>query len=365
MKRAAAHQQRQRLLASHLALPGGGSLIDVGSQDVLLAEAVVSDDPGASALVTCSDLRSCRDATEAAEALGGRVAVELSDGSDGVDDDGWDAVALAISSHLPPISADRLIFEAALRVDADGALWLATSNKAGKRARGTAEAAFGPSEKVGAAGGQRVDRYGMRDRQERLSELHARAAELAEEERTQVWLEVGGTRLQLETRVGVFAYRAIDPGTRLLLDWALQQPGARRILDVGCGYGAIGLAAAATWPDARVDMVDVDLRSVRLAEANVPLNGLANCSVSLADAAVDLPEGRYDLALSNLPAHEGRGPSLDLLRGVQRTLRPSGRLVAVVPMDSGLREFAVEVFGPVQAVVQSGSHEVFVTADDG
>ncbi len=313
-------------------------------------------------LVTCGDLRSYRAVTEEAGKVGGRVDVLLAAGPEDVEESGWDDVALTISPHLPPIVADRSILQAAVLVAEGGVLWLATNNKAAKRARETATEAFGPGQKVGSSGGQRVDRHVMSDKAARLASIRQQADHLAREERTEVWLALPGTRLRFETRVGLFACRAVDPGTRLLLEWALKQPASKRILDVGCGYGVIGLAAAARWGDSHVHLVDVDLRSVRLAEANVALNGLANCTVSLADAAADLPAGGYDLALANLPAHEGREPTLSLLKGVKRALRPSGRLAAVVPLDSGLRQFAEQVFEQVQVVTGAESHEVVVTA---
>jgi 16S rRNA (guanine1207-N2)-methyltransferase len=354
----------RELLAGCLAAQPLGRVLDVGGGDALAAEAVLQRNPSCHVLVTCADLRAYRAASRAAGCHGDRVAVALSDGLDEVEESDWDAIALTISPHLPPVVADRLICEAAALAAEEGALWLGTSSKAGRRARATAAEAFSPGEKVASSGGQRIDRYPMSGKAERLPALREQAEHLAREERGEVWLELPKGRLRFATRVGVFGYRAVDPGTKLLLEWALNQPAGKRIVDVGCGYGVIGLAAAATWPNSQVHLVDVDVRSVRLAEANVELNGLTNCAVSLADAAVDLPRGQYDLGLSNLPAHEGRTATLGLLGGIRQALRPSGTLAAVVPRDSGLRQFAEQVFARVPVVTRAVLHEVVVTASN-
>jgi 16S rRNA (guanine1207-N2)-methyltransferase len=354
-----AQYRRQRmLLARHLASEPGARILDGAGEDAAVAERLLARDPTCRVLVTCGDVRSYREARQQATALGDRVAVMLSDGLDDVEETGWDAIALTLPAHLSPTSGERLIFEAAVRAAGGGALWLATSSKAGKRARASATEAFGPGERIASVGGRRVDRHVMSGGEQGRAEPRRRAQELARQEQGEAWLELPAARLRFETRIGVFAYRAVDAGTRLLLDWALKLPPARRVLDAGCGYGAIGVAAAVTWPEAEVALIDVDLRSARLAQRNVRLNGLTSCTVELADAATDLPVDAYDLVLSNLPAHEGRERSLELLRGISRALRPSGTLAAVVPRDSGVCQFAEAVFGEVTVVEGMGGHEV-------
>lgn len=352
----------RQLLARRLVAPSGGRLIDVGGEDALVAGAVLAQDPSCDVLLTCGDLRSYRAVKREADGGGGPVGVALADGLEDVEESGWDAVCLTLSLHLPPVVGDRLAFEGAARAADDAVLWLVSSRKAGKRARATASRAFGPGQKVGSSGGQRVDRYGMSDRAGRLADIRQQADDLAREERLEVWLELPHTRLRFGTRVGVFACRAVDPGTKLLLAWALKQPEPKRVLDVGCGYGVIGVAAAATWRQTHAHLVDVEVRSVRLAEANAELNGLTNCTVSLADAAADLPANEYDLALSNVPAHESRELTLSLLEGLRRALRPLGTFAAVVPVGSGLRQLVEQTFGHVQVVTRGPSYEVLVTA---
>jgi 16S rRNA (guanine1207-N2)-methyltransferase len=110
--------------------------------------------------------------------------------------------------------------------------------------------------------------------------------------------------LRLRLAAGVFSARRIDPGTRLLLEAAEVPPGAR-LLDLGCGAGAIGLALAAADPAARVVLVDSSQPAVALAQENATTNGLRNADVRLSDGFAAVADERFDAVLSNLPAHRG------------------------------------------------------------
>jgi ribosomal protein L3 glutamine methyltransferase len=82
--------------------------------------------------------------------------------------------------------------------------------------------------------------------------------------------------------------------------WLHHEP--RRILDLCCGSGCIGIAAALAFPNASVDLVDLDPRAIDLARRNVSLHGLdQRASVTQSDLFAQLPPGRWDLILSNPP----------------------------------------------------------------
>lgn len=114
-----------------------------------------------------------------------------------------------------------------------------------------------------------------------------------------------GRTLSFRTMPGLFSHQMIDPGTRLLLDLAADRPGDfsdHPVLDIGCGYGALGCILAAR--GAHVTMVDSDYLAVKMARANLAANGLDG-TVLVADAASALPEGRFGIAVSNPPTHAG------------------------------------------------------------
>jgi 16S rRNA G1207 methylase RsmC len=102
----------------------------------------------------------------------------------------------------------------------------------------------------------------------------------------------------------LFSSFKIDQGTDLLLrtiDVALP----RHILDLGCGYGVMGIVLAHCFPDAQVTMVDNDLLAVRYARYNCALNNTPNTQVIGSVGLEQAPAGPYDLIVSNIPAKIG------------------------------------------------------------
>ncbi len=169
---------------------------------------------------------------------------------------------------------------------------------------------------------------------------------------------VRGCELQLATQPGVFAHRGLDPGTRLLIE-ALRVSPTARVLDLGCGYGAIGIVAAKLASRGRVVLVDCDIRATRLAERNLALNGVANAEVVLGDGVHDLPpKARFNVVASNPPTHSGREVLDDLVAGAYRVLRPRGQLYLVVNRLLSLRREVERVFGSAETAARSKGYVV-------
>ena len=118
--------------------------------------------------------------------------------------------------------------------------------------------------------------------------------------------ELRGRAFTFHSSWGLFSPREIDAGTRLLVE-RLEIGEADDCLDLGCGYGPIGLAMAAAAPRGRTLLVDRDLVALAYAEANARRNELTNVEV-LGSNGLDAvpPERRFDLIASNLPAKVGR-----------------------------------------------------------
>src|SRR3954463_15395145 len=93
--------------------------------------------------------------------------------------------------------------------------------------------------------------------------------------RQPVRAEVGGRKLRLMSGSGVFAQGRLDIGTAVLFR-ETEPPAGGRILDLGCGYGVIGLAITVAAADAEVTGVDVNRRAVLLANENATALGVAD-----------------------------------------------------------------------------------------
>jgi 16S rRNA (guanine1207-N2)-methyltransferase len=159
--------------------------------------------------------------------------------------------------------------------------------------------------------------------------------------------------LRIATQPGVFAHRGVDAGTRLLIESLRVSPTAR-VLDLGCGYGVIGIVAARLAPRGHAVLVDSDIRATRLAQRNLELNGIGNAEVVLGDGVHDLPaRSLFDVVASNPPTHSGREVLEDFVRGAYKVLKPRGQLYLVINRLLSLRREVEAVFGAAEVVARS------------
>lgn len=171
-----------------------------------------------------------------------------------------------------------------------------------------------------------------------------------------------GDRLyRFRTAPGVFSRAAVDRGTRLLLD-TVDVSGARRILDLGCGYGVMGIVAAGRVPHARVSLVDVNPRAVALTVENIALNQVTNAQVRCGDGCAPVAGERFDLILFNPPIRAGRSVVLRLLREAHASLGSGGRVYLVARTQQGARTLGRlmgEIYESVAEVARGGGFRVF------
>ncbi len=151
--------------------------------------------------------------------------------------------------------------------------------------------------------------------------------------RAPVSVSVWGHDLDLVTGSGVFAQGRLDVGTAVLFR-ETDPPAGGRLLDLGCGYGVIGLAAAVAAPTAVVTGVDVNERALLLARENAGALGLGERYTALLPDQV--PAGAtYDEIWSNPPIRIGKQALHELLLTWLPRLAPGGRAVMVVGKNLG------------------------------
>lgn len=145
-----------------------------------------------------------------------------------------------------------------------------------------------------------------------------------------------GNTFTFETDTGVFSKSEVDFGSRVLID-AFEMPEvAGDILDVGCGYGPIGLSIAKVNPKREVLMMDINTRAVALSQKNAQLNGIQNVRIFESDGlnAVSA-ETKAAAILTNPPIRAGKDTVFKFYDGAYQLLVENGELWVVIQKKQG------------------------------
>jgi 16S rRNA G1207 methylase RsmC len=166
--------------------------------------------------------------------------------------------------------------------------------------------------------------------------------------------------LSLDTRWGVFSPREIDEGTILLLKY-LEIDKNDICLDLGCGYGPIGLAVAKHAVDGHVYLIDKDFVAIELVEQNIKNNQLNNCTTLLSDGLQQLDKNiKFTQIISNVPAKVGREQLSIFLYDALESMEVGAKITVVT--INGLRQFIKNnfksVFGNYKKLKQGSKYTI-------
>ncbi|MCB1759023.1 MAG: class I SAM-dependent methyltransferase [Gammaproteobacteria bacterium] len=168
-----------------------------------------------------------------------------------------------------------------------------------------------------------------------------------------------GEPLTFHTTWGLFSPRGIDEGSRLLLD-LVEVEKNDDTLDLGCGYGPLGLTLARLAPGGTSVLVDKDFVAVDYSRRNARLNAIGNVEIFLSNGFDQVGERSFDLIVSNLPAKTGKELYYLYFYDALLRLNPGGRFYVVT--ITGLRRFVQkafnEVFGNYEKVKQGKTYTV-------
>ncbi|MCO6184573.1 methyltransferase [Leuconostoc fallax] len=165
--------------------------------------------------------------------------------------------------------------------------------------------------------------------------------------------ELLGHQLYFQTDSGVFSKRTIDFGTRTMLE-ALSKTTIPegKILDLGTGYGVVGIAVAKKFKRT-VDMVDVNERALQLARVNAKKNNVADMTHIFQSDVYDNISEQYGLILVNPPIRAGKKVVTSMLQEAKLHLQPGGKLIAVLQKKQGApsaQKNMAEAFGNAQVI---------------
>ena len=167
-----------------------------------------------------------------------------------------------------------------------------------------------------------------------------------------------GEALRFTTDAGVFSRGEMDFGTDVLLR-ALPDPVTGDVLDVGCGWGAIGVTVGKKYPGCRVTMCDVNERAAELTRDNARRNGV-DAGVLLSDG-LSRVAGSFDFILTNPPIRAGKQVIYGIFAEAREHLKPAGEMYLVIRKQQGADsavKYLKTLFADVETIERSGGFHV-------
>jgi 16S rRNA G1207 methylase RsmC len=172
--------------------------------------------------------------------------------------------------------------------------------------------------------------------------------------------DVLGKPFDFTTTWGIFSPQKLDDGSLMLLDYVDFQADDDSI-DLGCGYGVLGMTAARECPNGQHTLIDKDFMAVEYARRNCEKNGLKNVDVHLSNGFNHVAADKdFSLVMSNLPAKVGKEQHYLYFLDAYERMRQGGRFYVVT--INGLRQFMkrsfTEVFGNSEKVKQGKTYTI-------
>jgi 16S rRNA (guanine1207-N2)-methyltransferase len=164
-----------------------------------------------------------------------------------------------------------------------------------------------------------------------------------------------GYRLQLTSDAGVFSRDGVDYGSRVLIEH-MEIPTNAQVLDIGCGYGPIGLIAARLAPQGHVTLIDINERAVELAKLNAAANGVQHATFAQSDLFEAVNGKQFDVILSNPPIRAGKSVVYRLFEESKAHLKVGGSIWVVIQKKQGAPSAKAkleEIYGE-DAVIEVG-----------
>ena len=165
------------------------------------------------------------------------------------------------------------------------------------------------------------------------------------------------------TASGVFSKKRVDLGTRLLIE-SMVLPQEGYVLDIGCGYGAVGIAAATFNPNLRVIMVDVNERAVRLARQNAEKNYVSNVEVRRGYLYEPVKDLVFNCVLSNPPVSAGMETVKAIISEAPEHMASKALFQMVVKSKIGGKRLLMvfeEAFGNVEVLARKSGYRVLMS----
>ena len=179
----------------------------------------------------------------------------------------------------------------------------------------------------------------------------------------EVIYEVMGNEFRCVTDAGVFSRDGLDMGTRVMLEALPELYG--RVLDLGCGWGPVGLAVGKKYPETKIVMTDINQRAVETAAKNLRANGVSNAETLQGDGYENI-SGKFDYILLNPPIRTGKSAIYGMFSDARAYLNDGGELYIVIRKQQGAEsaeKYLNTIFGDVERVAREKGYWVLRCAE--
>lgn len=179
---------------------------------------------------------------------------------------------------------------------------------------------------------------------------------------TEVEINLKENNLKFSTGSGVFSIGKIDRGTRLLIEKCIIKPDWE-ILDLGCGYGPIGISIAKAFPSTSVLMADINQRAIKLSRINIKSNSIQNIKTRQSDLYNNIPE-KFDTIITNPPQSAGKQVCFEIIEKAKLHLKKGGLLQLVARHNKGGKELEKkmkEIFNNVKDTAKKSGYRIYVS----
>ena len=151
-----------------------------------------------------------------------------------------------------------------------------------------------------------------------------------------------GQKFTFLTDNGVFSKDGLDFGSRLLLEVIPLEEVGGKILDMGCGYGVLGIVLAKVLL-VKVDMVDVNFRALHLSKRNAKLNGVSDLVKIFESDCYSNISTKYSTIITNPPIRAGKKIVYDIVMNARDHLENGGNLFLVIRKEQGAKSLIVDL----------------------
>lgn len=170
-------------------------------------------------------------------------------------------------------------------------------------------------------------------------------------------VNVRDKKFVFNTDNGVFSKRGLDFGSRTLIDTLLSLDISGKCLDVGCGYGALGIILSSFF-NLDVDMIDVNKRAVHLAVMNLKENDVS--ARAFYSNVYENVDKKYDIIVTNPPIRAGKDIVYKILFGARDYLVLGGALYFVINKDQGAKSVIKDLSAVASVTVLKKNKGFFV-----